>query len=136
MNDPVFSFSPKALSYSPFAIRHSLLRLFIAGKHIIRSLPRAEIVKVSELLHELHRLIHDPLLLVVVTDFDVTGEREVLAQGMPLEAVIGEDAPQIWVTREQHAVEIEGLALEPVGSGKHLHDARHRRHFVGPELHA
>ena len=37
---------------------------------------------------------------------------------------------------EQHAIEIEGLALIPVGGGEHRDDARHRRVFVGLDLHA
>ena len=53
---------------------------------------------------------------LVVADLDEAGEREVLAQGMPLEAVIGEQAAQVGMAREQDPVEVVGLALVPVRS--------------------
>jgi hypothetical protein len=64
-----------------------------------------------------HRL-RDALLVVVVADLDETGEREILAQRMPLEAVVGEDPPEVRVPGEQDAVEVVGLALEPVAPGR------------------
>jgi hypothetical protein len=77
-----------------------------------------EEVEVAEFLRELHRLVDHALLLVVVAHLDEAGQREVLAQRMPLEAVVGEDAAQVRMAGEQDAVHVVGLALEPVGAGK------------------
>ena len=49
---------------------------------------------------QLDRLVDDALLLLVVAHLDIAGEREVLAQRMPLEAVVGEDAAQIGMIGE------------------------------------
>ena len=38
---------------------------------------------------------------------------------MPVEAVIGENAAQVRMPGEQDAVEVVGLALEPVGAGEY-----------------
>ncbi len=54
-----------------------------------------KIIEIAELLHELHRLVDDTLLLVVVTDLDIAGQRKVLAQRIALEAVVGEQAAQV-----------------------------------------
>ena len=59
----------------------------------------------AEFLSEPHRLVDDALLLVVVADLDEAGQREILAQRMPLEAVVGEDAAQVRMAGEQDAVE-------------------------------
>ena len=50
---------------------------------------------------------------------------------MPLETVIGKNAPHVGMAGEQHAVEIVGLALEPVGAAKHIDQRRNGRDFVG-----
>lgn len=39
---------------------------------------------------------------------------------MPLEAVIGQDPPEIWVISEEDAEHVPDLSLVPVGSSKHL----------------
>ena len=54
--------------------------------------------------------------------FDVTREREVLAERVPDEAVVGQDAAQIRVSLEQDAVEIKRLTLEPVGAVPDIDD--------------
>ena len=66
------------------------------------------------------RLVDDALLLVGVAQLDIAGQREVLAQRIALEAIIGEDAAQVGVAGEEHAVHVEHFALEPAGD-------RHRR---------
>ena len=63
-----------------------------------------------------HRLVHHALLVGVVAHFDVADQREVLAERMADETVVGEDAAQIRVTGEQDAEQVEGFALEPVGA--------------------
>src|ERR1700739_4631345 len=54
-----------------------------------------------------HRLVHHPLLVRVVLHLDVAAQREVLAEGMPDEAIVGEDAAQVRMAAEENAVEIE-----------------------------
>ncbi len=48
----------------------------------------------------------------------------VLAQRMPLEGLVGEDAAQVRVAVEQEPEHVVGLALEPVGGLPHLVTAR------------
>ena len=80
----------------------------------MHAFPGAEEIEAAELLGQLHRLVDHALLLVVVAHLDIAGQREVLAQRMALEAVVGEDAAQIGMVGEEDAVHVEGLALEPV----------------------
>src|SRR5207302_356972 len=68
-----------------------------------------------------HRLVHDPLPVGIVLHLHVADERKVLAEGMPDEAVVGEQAAQVRVTAEQNAEQVEGLALEPVGARPYVH---------------
>jgi hypothetical protein len=53
--------------------------------------------------HQLDRLVDHPLLLVVVAHLDKAGEREVLAQRMAFETVVGQDAAQVRDGRKQDA---------------------------------
>jgi hypothetical protein len=55
-------------------------------------LPRTRRLKVAEGLRKLQGLIHDALVFFRVADFGVPGEREVFAQRVAFEAVIGKDA--------------------------------------------
>ena len=103
--------------HSPFTIRHSLLRLFVAGQDVVRPFPRRQEIEVPELLFQFHRLVDDALGLVVVANLDEAGQREVLAQRMAFEAIVGQQPPQVRMAREKYPVEIVGFALEPVGSG-------------------
>src|SRR5687767_5142428 len=61
------------------AIRARLLLVAEAGD-IGSTFPGGEEVEIAEFLHQLHRFVDDPLLFVVVTHFDITGQRKVLAQ--------------------------------------------------------
>jgi len=73
-------------------------------------------VKLAILLGELNRLDDDTLELVVVSDFDIAAQREVLALGMALKAIVGQDSSQVRVSCKEDAVHIPSLALKPVGS--------------------
>ena len=97
------------------------------GSTLVHAFPRAQEIEAAEILGQLHRLVDDALLLVVVAHLDIAGQREVLAQRMALEAVVGEDAAQVRMVGEEHAVEVPGLALEPAGRAEHRRDRRHRR---------
>ena len=107
-----------------FASPRLRLRLLVAREHVVGALPGREEVELPEFLSEPDRLVDDALLLVVVANLDEAGQREILAQRVPLEAVVGEDAAQVRVAGEQDAVEVVGLALEPVGAGKNIDERR------------
>src|SRR5262245_5253219 len=104
----------------------SPFRLLITREHVLYPFPGRLEVEGAELLRQLHRLIDHPLLRIVIADLYIAGEREVLAQRVALEAVVGQDTAQVRVAGEQDAVEIVGLPLEPVGGGEHPHRAGHR----------
>ena len=72
----------------------------------------------AEFLGEPHRLVADALFFVVVAHFDEAGHREILAQRMAVEAVVGEDAAKIRMAVEQDAEQVVDFALVPVGGGK------------------
>src|SRR6185437_573275 len=72
----------------------------------------------------------DALLLFVVAQLDIAGEREILAQRMALEAVIGEDAAEIGMIGEIDAVKVPGLALVPARRAEKPRDRRHRTRLV------
>src|SRR5690606_37627674 len=61
---------------------------------------------------------------------DMTGDREVLAERVPDEAVVGENATQVGMTFEHDAVKVEGLALEPVHSGPDIDQRGQDGEFV------
>src|SRR3989344_5897067 len=61
------------------------------------------------------RLVHHALLLGVVAHFDPADEWEVLAERMPDETVIGEDAAQVRMPLEHDAEQVECLSLVPIG---------------------
>src|SRR5512139_3500990 len=77
-------------------------------------------VVADDLRHERARLnadglVDDAALRGVVAHLDVADQREVLAERVADEAVVREQAPQVRMAAEQDPVEIERLALEPVG---------------------
>src|SRR5690606_1016126 len=71
-----------------------------------------------------HRLIYNPLLLGVVTHFNVTGQREILAERVTDEAVLGKDAAQVWMPFEYYAETVKRLTLEPVHARPHIYQSR------------
>src|SRR5262249_57450635 len=90
-------------------------RFLIAGQDVVGALPGREKIEVAELLCEPDRLIDHALELVVITHLNEAGQREILAQRVALEAVVGEDPPQIGMACEYDAIEVIGLALIPIG---------------------
>src|SRR5262245_44885709 len=72
---------------------------------------------------DVHRLVDHAATRRVVAHLDPAREREVLAERVADEAVVGQDAPQVRVAAEQDAEQVEGLALVPVGRRP---DAGHR----------
>src|SRR5579863_1281404 len=77
-----------------------------------------------------HRLVDDALLLLVVTHLHVAGQREVLAERMADEAIVGEDAAQVRIAIEQDAEEVEGLPLEPRGGRPETGQRHHHRRLM------
>src|SRR5271170_5047942 len=92
------STTPHPIRYSPLAIRH-LLRLLIPRQR--RALPRTEKIELPKLLRQPHRIVADALFFIVVANLDEAGHREILAQGMPVETVVGQDPAQVGVAVEQ-----------------------------------
>ena len=85
-------------------------------------------------MRQLHRLIDHALFVFVVAQLNIPRQREILAQRVTIEAVIGEDTAQIRVTFEHDAVHIPHFALAPACCGEHRHGAGHdhplaHRHF-------
>src|SRR6266436_6755155 len=102
---------------SLFATRHSLFAtsLLIARQRIIRAFPWREEIEFAEFLIETDGFVDHPLLLVVVADLDEAGEWKILAQRMAVETVVGQQPPHVGMAREDHAIEVVGFALEPIG---------------------
>ena len=87
---------------SSFAGRRRRHRgLLVAGQDVRRAFPWAHEIEVAEFLDQLHRLIDDALQLVVVAHLDIAGQREILAQRIAGEAVVGEDAAQVGMIGER-----------------------------------
>src|SRR3546814_12861216 len=78
-----------------------------------------------------HRLVHHALLLGVVANLDVADEREILAERMAYEAVVGQDPAQVRVALEDDAEQVEGLAFEQVRARPQVGDRGHDRQAVG-----
>jgi hypothetical protein len=108
--------------------------LFIAGQHVFRAFPGAHEIELAQILGQLDRLIDHALLFLRVAQFLIARQREVLAEGMPLEAVVGQDATQIVVAREDHAIHVEDFALQPARHRPQARHGRHRRMLGGRNL--
>src|SRR5690606_14747014 len=61
-------------------------------------------------------LINHPPLLRIVTYFHIAAQREILAEGVTDKAVIRQNAAQIRMPVEQHAIQIESFPFKPVGA--------------------
>src|SRR5688572_21709995 len=68
------------------------------------------------------RHIYDAAFRRVVTHLDVADQREVFAERVADEPVVREQAAQIGMAAEENSVQIERLALEPIGSVPDLVD--------------
>lgn len=93
-------------------------------------------LKVPEGLGQLKRLNHNALLLLIISDLGVTGQREVLPQWVSVEAVVGHDTPQIGVTDEEDTEHVVNLTLVPVGAVVEGCDGGYGRGLVGVGLDA
>ena len=99
-------------------------------------LPRAQEIEDAEILGQLYGLIDHPLLLIVVPHFDISRQREIFAQRMPLKAIIRQQTAQVRMVGEEDAVHIPALRAQTIGRGEHVRDSRDRRILVGADLHA
>jgi hypothetical protein len=52
--------------------------------------------------------------------FDVTGQWEIFSEWVTFEAVIGENASQVGVIGEEHAIHVPNFAFIPIGSFENL----------------
>ena len=79
-----------------------------------------------------HGLVDHAAQLGVVTHLDVTRQREILAEGVADEAVVGEDAAQVVVALEDDAVKVKSFALVPVGGAPDVGErGQHREGVIG-----
>ena len=101
-----------------------LVRLFIARQRQ-HAFPWRLEVEVAEILRQLDRLVHHGPTIDVVADLDIAGQREILAQRVSFESVVGEDAPQVGLVREQQPR--TGRSIH-VPTGRARPDAVYRRH--------
>ena len=90
--------------------------LLVAGQHLVHALPGRQKVEAAKFLLQPHRLVDDALLLFVVAQLDIAGQRKILAQRMPLEAVIGQNPAEVGIVGKIDAEQIPGLALPPAGA--------------------
>src|SRR3546814_4613398 len=67
---------------------------------------------------------------------DVCSSDLVLALREAAEAVVSEDAAKVRIIREEHAVHVENLALQPAGDGPETGDRGHGLLLVGPDMDA
>src|SRR5215470_14245995 len=125
----------KLRTAASFMVAYSLFRLLIARQRIVRSLPGRQEIEITEFLGEAHGVIGDPLLLVVPTHLDEASERKILAQRVAFEAVVGEEPAHVGMAGERDPVEIEHLALEPVGARKDVDDGGDGCRLVGLDPH-
>jgi hypothetical protein len=95
---------------------------------------RATTLEVSESLGQLKRLNNNTLLLLVVTNLGVTSKREVLAERVAVETVVGHDAAKIGVSNEEDTEQIVDLTLVPVGTIVETAERRNRGGLVGVGL--
>jgi len=84
------------------------------GRPIPDLLPRRQRFEVAECLGELEGFINNAFALFIIAQLGVSGQREIFPQGVSLEAVIGENTTQIWVTTEEHPVHVPYLPLIPI----------------------
>ena len=75
---------------------------------------RATTLEVSEGLGQLKGLNNNALLLLVVTNLGVSSKREVLAERVTVETVVGHDATKIGVPNEEDTEQVVDLTLVPV----------------------
>jgi hypothetical protein len=90
-----------------------------------------------------YRLINHTRLIRVVTHFDMTGNRKILAERMADKAVVGQYAAQVVMPNECDTKQIECLALKPVGTrphagnridGQETHRLRQKREHASRQL--
>lgn len=91
-------------------------------------------LKVAERLCELQGFCDNTLLLLVVTDLGIPGEREILAQRMTLEAIVSHDTTKVGMAREEDAEHVVDLTLIPIGTVENANQARDRRGLVSVRL--
>ena len=101
----------------------------------MRPFPRAHKVKLAQILRQFHRRIDDTLLVFRIMQFLIAGQREILAERMPLKTIIGEDTPQIRVARKDHAEHVVNLTLQPARHRPQRGDGGHRRILGGRTFH-
>ena len=81
--------------------------------------PRAKEIKIAEFLNQMHRLVNDAALRVIITNLDMAGQREILAKRMPLKTIIGQKAAQIRMAGKENAEHVPNFAFSPIRRHEH-----------------
>lgn len=74
---------------------------------------RASSLEVTECLRKLKRLVHDALLLLIVSNLGVTGQWEVLAKRMAVESIIGQHTAEIGMAGEEDTKHVVHFTFVP-----------------------
>jgi len=88
-----------------------MLQRFSAGKT-----HRGSTLKVTESLRKLQRFRNDSFLLLIVSYFGVTGQREIFSERVSFESIIGEDTAKIRVSTEEDSIHIPRFTFVPVNN--------------------
>ena len=75
-------------------------------------------------------------MLFGIAQLDEARQREVLALRMPLKTIVGQDAAQVRIAFEQHAVHVEHFALQPASDRPDACDGRDRHVLIRAHMHA
>jgi hypothetical protein len=76
-------------------------------------------VKFTELLGKLQWFADDTLDFVVVADFNIAGQWEILAERVAGESVVRQNASHVWMVGEEDAEHVPGFPFVPVGAFEH-----------------
>lgn len=93
-------------------------------------------LEVAEGLGKFQGLNDDALLLFIVAQLSVTGQGEVLAQWVTVEAIVGHDTAEIRVAGEEDTEHVVDFTLVPEGPLKQASHTRHGGGLVGVGLDA
>lgn len=113
---------------------HCLWLPVVAGAYLFPS--RTSTLEISERLRQFEWLNDDSLLLLVISNLGVSGQREILPERVSIESIIGHDSPQVRVAGEEDTKEVVDFTLVPVCAIVEGCDGGYRRCLVGVALDA
>jgi hypothetical protein len=87
----------------------------------------------TRFLGQRNGLSEGTLAKIVVAEFQVTGEREVLTKRVPTEAIVGKSRTKIRVASKRDTKSIKDFTFEPTGGGIKNRGGRNRGLFGNGE---